>query len=89
VDDQLPPVTEQPGEADLPLRALEDVLLLDPDHGQPAPLGVQRVAPSGQLLLLGQELQPGLEPLLARDNLGQSHHNLLDRPPSLGRTSGR
>jgi len=78
MDDQLAAVTEQPGQRDRSLTAFEQVLLIDPDHGQPAPLGVERVTPAGHFLLLGQQPQPGLEPLLPRYNLGKTHHNLLD-----------
>ena len=75
--DQLPAVAEQPGQRDRSLQAFEGVFLLDPDHGQLAPLGVERVAPAGLFLLLGEQRQPGLKPLLARHNVRISHHNLL------------
>jgi hypothetical protein len=70
---------EQRGERGRSLRAVKDVLLLDPDHGQPAPPGVERVTPAGLFLLLGEQSQPGLQPLFARHKLGESHHDLLNR----------
>jgi len=39
--------TEQLEDGDLAVRAVEDVILLDPDRGQPAPFGVGHVAPAG------------------------------------------
>jgi hypothetical protein len=65
LDDQLAAATEQPGELSRSLRGLEDVLLLDPDHRESAPLGIERVPPAGLLLLLSQQPQPGLKPLIA------------------------
>jgi hypothetical protein len=56
LDDQLAAVAEQPGQRDRSLRALEDVLLLDPDHGQLAPLGVERAVSAGLILPPGLRL---------------------------------
>ena len=61
----------------LPPRALEDVGLVDPDHGQPAAIGVERVAHPRQLLLARQQLRAGGEPLGSRSDVGQTHLDLL------------
>jgi hypothetical protein len=71
--DQLPLIPEQLGQRDLSVRALEDVLLVHLDHGQPAPVGVERVMGAGELLLARQQAAPGLEPLLAGDDIGKTH----------------
>jgi len=52
-------------QAHLAVRAFEDVRLLDADHRQPPPGGVDPVPRPGDLLLLGQQLLAGAEPLLA------------------------
>src|SRR4051812_8111215 len=51
--------------------AVEDVRLLDLHHGEPPPLGVQRVALAREALLLLEQLLARGEPLLAGDDLGQ------------------
>jgi hypothetical protein len=79
LDDQLAAVAEQSGERDLPPEAFERVLLVDPDHRQPAALSVQAGIPGGLLLLQGQQPQPSLKPILAGNDLRQSHRNLLGR----------
>jgi hypothetical protein len=76
--DQLALVPEQVAEGDLAGRALEHVLLIHLDHGQPPPGGVELVVPAGQLFFLGQQPLPGLQPLLARGDIGKTHRgNLL------------
>ena len=76
LDDQLRGVPEQAGQRGRALRAVEPVLLVDPDHGQPAPFRVERVAASGVLLLGGQQPLPGFQPLLGGYDLGKRHPNL-------------
>src|SRR6266566_1585887 len=73
LNDQLPLAAEQLGQRDRPVRALEDVLLVHLDHGQPAPVGVERVVGAGELLLARQQSAPGLEPLLPGDDIGKTH----------------
>ena len=74
VHHQLRPALEQVEQADRPVRALERVRLVHPDHRQPAAVGVDPVAGPGQLLLLRQQFLAGGEPLLARHHLGQVAH---------------
>jgi hypothetical protein len=64
VDDQLAAAIEQIEQGRLAVRALEDVLLLDPDHREPASLCGKRVARSGEFLLLGQQFLAGCKPLV-------------------------
>jgi hypothetical protein len=68
--DQLRLAVEQVREVHDAVRALEDVVLLDPDHRQPPPVRVEPVAIAGRLLLPGQQVPARLEPLLAGDDLG-------------------
>jgi hypothetical protein len=56
VDQQLATVLEQIQQAGRAVPALEPVLLADLGHRQPAPLGAQRVALLGELLLPRQQL---------------------------------
>src|SRR5215216_2555194 len=63
--DELAAPLEEVEQAGLAVRTLEDVLLLDPDHRQPAPFGVQRVPLPGEFLLLGQQFLAGSEPLVS------------------------
>jgi hypothetical protein len=64
-DDQLAATLEQVEQARPPGRTLEDVVLVDLDHRQHAALGVERVAPAGQLLLLDEQRPAGGQPFLA------------------------
>src|SRR5215208_2092895 len=64
----LPARVEHDDQAQLTLRALEDVVLGDLDHRQAATGGVQRVARAGELLLPGQQLLAGRDPLLPGDD---------------------
>src|SRR3954451_9991174 len=77
VDDQLTTPLEQVEEADGAVTPVERVVLLDLDHGEIAPLGVDPVAHTGELLLLRQQRGPRREPLLAGCDLGQAHRSLL------------
>ena len=72
-DHELVAAVEQIEQAGLAVRALEHVLLVDPDHGQFAPLGVERVACPGHRLLLGQQLLAGNQPLIAGHDLRKTH----------------
>src|SRR5581483_4255764 len=91
LDDQLAPAREQVGQGDLAVRAFEDVLLVQLDHGEPAPVRVERVALPGVLLLPGQQPDPGLAPLLAGHDVGKTHQETSwrrdDDDPSPGWTS--
>jgi hypothetical protein len=79
LDHQLAAVAEQVGERDRPVGAFEHVFLLDPDHRHAAALRVKGSHPGRLLLLQSEQPLPGLEPLLARNDLRQSHPNLLGR----------
>jgi hypothetical protein len=59
------------------VRAVEDVVLLDLDHGQVAALGVERIPLPGQFLLLDEQLLAGGQPLLPGSDPGKAHHGLL------------
>jgi hypothetical protein len=69
VDDELAASVEQVAEARLAAGALEDVVLVDADHGLPASLGGQRVAGPGRPLLLGEQLFVSNPPLSWRKRL--------------------
>ena len=64
VDDQLAAAVEQVEQARRAVRALEAVVLLHRHPRHPPPLGGQRIAGAGQLLLLDQQLLAGGLPLL-------------------------
>src|SRR6202042_3014251 len=78
VNDQLMAFAEEFSQRDGSLRPVEDVLLVNPDHGQQPSLGVERVATAGQFLLGRQQTEPGLEPLPAWDPVRKSHRYLGD-----------
>ena len=80
VDDQLRTPVEHVDEADLPVRAVEHVVLLDLDHGQLASLDVERVACLGHGLFLGQELLAGGQPFVSGGDLRKAHR----RSPWIG-----
>jgi hypothetical protein len=65
VDQQLTTALEQVGQAGLAVRAAEDVFLVNLDHRQLAPLGVQRVSLTGEFLLLRQQIPAGGQPLIS------------------------
>src|SRR5262245_28746905 len=75
IDDDLPAAVEQVREAPFALLAVEHILLHQFDHRQPASLGVQRVAPMGEVLLPGEQLLALVEPFLARYDFGKSCHD--------------
>jgi len=72
-DHELAAAVEQVHETRRAVRALEDVILGDLDHWQPPAVGVQRVPLPGELLLPGEELLAGGQPLLTRYHLGHTH----------------
>jgi hypothetical protein len=65
VHHQLRPALEQVEQADRPVRALERVRLVHPDHRQPTAVGVDPVTGPGQFLLLHQQFLTRGKPLLA------------------------
>src|SRR3954463_1172685 len=72
VHEQLAAPLEQVGQRELRSAwAVEDVRLFDLHHGEPPPLGVQRVALAREALLLLERLFARGEPLLAGDDLGE------------------
>jgi hypothetical protein len=73
LDGELTPPLEQVEQADLSVRAVELVVLVDPDHREPATLCVECVALACQSLLLHEELLPGVLPLIAGNDFGQAH----------------
>jgi hypothetical protein len=75
VDDELLLVAEESFERQgLAVRAVEEILLVDLDHGQLAQLGSGGVLGARDLLFLLQQRLAGGEPLLFGDNL----YELLD-----------
>ncbi len=63
IDDELAAAVEQVEQARLAVRALEHILLLDPDRRQPPALGCQSVSGPGGLLLLDEQGRVGDLPL--------------------------
>jgi hypothetical protein len=63
VDDQLASALEQIEQARLAVRALEDVVLLDPDPREPPALCSQRISSMSSFLFLGEQLFVGCLPL--------------------------
>jgi hypothetical protein len=76
-DDELAAAVEQVQQAGLAVRTVEEVILADLDHGQLAPLDVERVPRPGHRLLLGQQLLASNQPLLAGYHLRKTHLALL------------
>jgi hypothetical protein len=73
IDDQLSASVEQFEQARLVLGTLEDVVLLDPDHRQPAALGGKCVSRPGGLLLLDKQLLASSLPLVSGHDLRKIH----------------
>ena len=67
---RLPAAVEQVNQAQLALGAIEDVILLDAHHRQPAPLGSHAVVMPRQLLLVLQVRYARGAPLLPRNDGG-------------------
>jgi hypothetical protein len=65
VDQQLTTALEQAGQASLAVRAPEEVFLVNLDHRQLAPLGIERVSLTGEFLLLRQQLPASGQPLIS------------------------
>src|SRR3954462_9030719 len=84
VEDQLAPALEQVREPDLPLRALELVVLLDLRPRQPPALRGELIAAPGQLPLLRTEPLLRRVPFARGYDLGEVHPDLL---PLLGGVS--
>src|SRR5262249_30605954 len=72
VDDELAASLEQFDEARLAVRSVEDVILFDSDHWQPAALCIQCVSRSRGSLFLGEQALTGHAPFLPRDNSRQA-----------------
>ena len=70
-DDQLAGSLEQVDQGRRAGGALEDVRLVDVDHGETAALRAERVAGAGHLLLLGQQRLAGGQPLVAGGDAGK------------------
>jgi hypothetical protein len=76
-NDQLAPALEQVEQAGPAARALELVVLVDPDHREPPTLGVECVTLAGELLFLLQQRLASEHPVAARRDLRKSHLRLL------------
>jgi len=70
IHDELAASAEQIEQAHLACWAIEDVVLLDPDHRQPAAFGVDRVAVARQFLFFGEQLLARAQPIGTRYDLG-------------------
>jgi hypothetical protein len=68
IDDPLTADLEQVGEGSLSGRRIKDVLFLDFDPRQPAPLGTQAVTQTGEFFFFGQMLLASGQPLGLRDD---------------------
>src|SRR5262245_41482663 len=73
IDNQLTAALEQIEQAQLPLGAVEHVILLHCHPRHPPPLGGQRVTRASQSFLLCQELLARSPPFLWRDNFRVIH----------------
>src|SRR5262249_32788637 len=69
INDQLAPSVEKLGECRLPFRPVENVVLLDLDPGQLAPLPAEFIAPPRELFSFCQEGATRPDPFLPRYNL--------------------
>src|SRR6476660_1559805 len=88
VDDELTVAAEEVREADLPVRCVEHVVLLDADPRQLAALASEFVALPRELLLLRQVSAAPLDPLLLGHDPMRGHGCLLGNlllPPGLSR----
>jgi hypothetical protein len=63
IDDELPSALEEGFEVLFAARPVEDIVLVNPHHWQPAPLGIDAVAVLGKLLFMRQKFLPLGEPL--------------------------
>ena len=76
VDDELAAAVEEVSQAPCTVRAVEGIVLLDLDHGEPAPLGIHPVAVLGELLLVAQKLLALGEPFVPRHDPRHRHVGL-------------
>jgi hypothetical protein len=75
MDDELTASIEQVGERHLALGRVEDIVLLELDPGQGAPLGAQAVARPHVLLLLDQKRLARSEPFVLRHDSRDLHRS--------------
>src|SRR5918996_6493321 len=78
VEEQLPAPLEEVEQARRAVPAVEDVVLIDPDHRQTATLGGECVSCPGGFLFLGKEGLPRCLPLRLGDDGGKVHSTPLD-----------
>src|SRR5215831_14960057 len=76
IDDELPMTSEEIAQRRLPLRALEDVLVLDLDHRKAPAFRGERITLSTPFLLPDQQLFARLEPFRSRYDDWSLHHTL-------------
>src|SRR6476646_3176146 len=69
VDDQLAASFEEIGQCDLPVRTVENVLLVDFHPREGATLGGELIAHPGKAFFIGKMLFAGIKPFLARNDL--------------------
>ncbi len=72
-EDQLAPALEHVEQVRLPLRALEDVLLVDLDHREPPPFGAQGIALPGKGLFLHEQRLAGGFPFVSGHDRRKAH----------------
>src|SRR5262245_66350170 len=70
IHDELQAPGEQVQQGPGTIRTVEDVFFLDADHRQFAPHGINPVTDAGEFLLSLKQIEPGVEPFLARNDLG-------------------
>src|SRR5437870_10913334 len=73
VEEQLLSTLEQVEQGGLAVRSVEDVVLVDLDHRQPATLGGKQISCSGGFLLFRKERVPRCLPLRVGDDRGKVH----------------
>ena len=73
VNNELKPVLKQVEQARIAVRAFEAIILLNLNHGQSAPFGVQRIPALSEFLFLGQQLPAGREPVGSINDFGEFH----------------
>src|SRR5690242_3317881 len=77
VDDQLLAAVKEIEQADLAVRAIEDVLLVNPDHRQSAAFRIEPVSRVGSFLLFKKQVVARDKPLIACNNSRRVHPSLL------------
>jgi hypothetical protein len=73
VEDELAASSEQIEQARLAVGAVEDIVLVDLDHGEPAALGGQRVSRPGGFLFLDEQAFARDPPLVRRHDRRKLH----------------